>query len=141
MQVQPSNDDRFLALTRSDLVASVDAFRLASQSRRAWLPVAGAVASLVGGALGATASGFFAWPAWTQPAFFFAGLGGSLVCLAATIRQHRRLVARTQWECRQCHAPLIAASGLHPLARAEMAIASGRCPVCAHPLFETERAD
>jgi hypothetical protein len=141
MHLQPSDDERFLALTRRDLVASVNAFRLATQSRRAWAPVAGAVASLLGGALGATAASVLGWPGFMEPAFFLTGLGGSLILTVTTVLQHRKVVARTQWECPSCSAPMIAASGLNPLARAEMAIASGRCPSCAFPLFDEERAD
>jgi len=129
-------DDEF-ALTRGDLVASVDAYRQANLTLAAWAPLISMLASLFVGALGSTVAGSLDWPAWTQPAFFFSGIAGMAWCLVSSVRRQRRLTARTQWQCPNCHTPLIAAFGLNPLARAEIVIASGRCPQCAQPIFGT----
>ena len=131
-------DDEF-ALTRGDLVASVEAYRQANLTPAAWAPLIGMFASLLFGALGATVAGSLDWPAWTQPAFFFSGIAGMAWCLVSSVRRQRRLTARTQWQCPHCDTPLIAAYGLNPLARAEIAIASGNCPNCAQPIFGTNR--
>jgi hypothetical protein len=141
MLVNSHSSDPEFALTRSDLVAAVDAYRQASRSPAAWAPLAGMFFSLLIGAAGATAAESLGWPAWAPPTFVLSGIGAVLGFLVVGRRRQRQVLARTQWECPQCAAPLIAASGLNPLARAEMAIASGRCPSCAHALFEPSQAE
>jgi hypothetical protein len=140
LQAPQHGDDEF-ALTKQDLVACVDAYRQANRSVDAWRPLVGVFGSLLSGAVGATVADSLAWPAWTQPAFFFAGWGGVVAFWLSGRRQHRRLLARTQWQCAHCATPLIGTSGLNPLARAELAIATGNCPSCGHSLFVVADSD
>ncbi len=141
MKVAQQCSDEVFVLTKQDLVACVDAYRQANQSVAAWMPLAGVFGSLLTGAVGATVAGTLAWPAWTQPTFFFAGLGGMVLFFLSGRRQQQRLLARTQWQCAHCTAPFIGTSGLNPLARAELAIATGNCPSCGHGLFATAESE
>lgn len=129
--------DPSVALTRDDLVACVAAYRAAATSRSAWAPAVPVLGGLTMGAVMITIAGALGWPEWTQPFFFFGGWAVTLSGVAFAVRKNRALVQRWQWSCPSCDAPMIG-SGTHALARAETAIASGRCPSCGEKLFPEE---
>ena len=135
--VASHDDDRILALTREDLVASVSAYRKGSRSSLMWLPGAGVFGGLALGASLIFIGEALHWPEVLGAAFFFSGWAISIGCLIVVFRRNRRLVESCQWKCAHCEAPMIATRGVNPAARAEVAIASGRCPVCGEELFDT----
>ena len=131
-------DREFWAATRQDLVASVAAFREGSRLRHGWLAGAG---TFGGFALALGLVALTAWLHWPPAvAWVFVGFGWavSLGSLAVILRRQQRLTNKWQWACPNCAELLIAKRGINPLARAEIAIATGRCPACGEPLFPVD---
>src|SRR5687768_7524616 len=100
--------DHALALTRDDLVASMQAYRAGAGGRQMWLPAVGVFAGLGLGAILTFLADAFTWPLVLSPIFFVGGWTVSLISLAIVFRRTRRLTEQWQWNCLHCDAPLIA---------------------------------
>lgn len=101
-------------------------------------PGIGVFGGLASGAALVTLVEMLGWPGWLQPGFFALGWTITLVSMAVALRRSNQLRRRCQWVCPHCSAEMIAPRGSAPLARAEAAIASGRCPCCGESLFTRE---
>ena len=123
-----------LVPTREDLVASVAAYRAESTPARALLGVAPFLGGLGLAMVLTTIGETLNWPESSGWVFLVGGWVVGIVGSIPMFRRERRRLAKWQWHCPHCNEPMIG-SGANPLARAEMAIASGRCPVCGQALF------
>lgn len=122
-------------MTRDDLVASVAMYRAGARSRRMWLPGLGVPGGLGLGLILTLLAEWRALPAVAQPLSFGVGWAVAIASMVVVSRRNRQLLAECQWTCPACDAQMIAPRGINPTARAEVAIASGRCPSCGERLF------
>ena len=123
------------AATRQDLVASVAAFREGNRLRHGWLAGVGTFGGLAVAFTLVALAEWLRWPPFLGGIFFGLGWAVSLGSIGVALRRQRRLTNKWQWACPSCSEPLIAKRGINPLARAEIAIATGRCPACGEQLF------
>ena len=103
--------DDALALTRDDLAAVAEAYRLVARAPTRWILDAGLLGGLAIGAILMTVAEALHWPAALMPVFFASGWAITLGFAATGMPRNRRLVERFQWRCLHCEAPMIAAWG------------------------------
>jgi hypothetical protein len=125
-----------LALRREDLAGIAAAYLRELRGRKMWAWVGSGFAGMALCTLLISVAERRGWPSWFQPGFFFLGWACFLGSYAVIVVQGRRIRARYEIRCPECDASLLGRPNrTGGLSRADLAIATGRCPACGKEIL------